>query len=75
MPKMPKAPTRAPTGGSAPWWLMEGDEECQACGALYIYELEFQCPECDTMTCLHCRRRRSDGRLVCVSCAEETAHG
>lgn len=72
---MPKARAKAPAAGPAPWWLLEGDEECASCGQLYIYELEFRCPECETTTCLHCRRRHGDGRLVCVSCAEAPARG
>jgi hypothetical protein len=64
--KAPAAP--APT----PWWLMEGDEECPGCGHLYIYEMEFHCPDCEITTCIHCRRRHSDGRLVCVSCVDVT---
>nr|WP_298723217.1 hypothetical protein [uncultured Steroidobacter sp.] len=73
---MPKARAKAPSAApSVPWWLLEGDEECASCGQLYIYELEFRCPECETTTCIHCRRRRADGRLVCVSCAEATARG
>lgn len=74
--------TRSSVGRArpTPWWLADGDEECLACGQSYIYELEFHCPECDTVTCLHCRRQRADGRLVCVSCAEagstrEASHG
>ena len=59
----------------APWWLLEGDEQCHGCGQLYIYELEFHCPDCDTVTCMHCRRRHSDGRMVCVSCAEAERPG
>ncbi|HEY0940980.1 MAG TPA: hypothetical protein VGE08_12840 [Steroidobacter sp.] len=59
----------------APWWLMQGDEECLACGQLYIYELEFRCPDCDTVTCIHCQRRGRDGRMVCVSCAEADSLG
>lgn len=63
-----------------PWWLMDGDEDCPACGQHYVYELQFHCPECDAVTCLHCRRPRADGRLVCVSCAaarssREASHG
>ncbi|MBM0106029.1 hypothetical protein JM946_14950 [Steroidobacter sp. S1-65] len=67
---MAKVRTKAIISKPAPWWLMQGDEECPACGELYIYELEFRCPECDTISCLHCRRRHSDGRWMCVSCAE-----
>lgn len=62
-------------GPPPPWWLAEGDEECVGCGQRYIYELEFRCPECETTTCIHCRRRHSDGRLVCGSCAEATPGG
>lgn len=65
----------AAASNPAPWWLLDGDEECLACGQLYIYELEFHCPDCDTVTCLHCRRRSSDGRMVCVSCAEGASQG
>lgn len=71
---MAKAHSTAAAARPGPWWLMEGDEECSACGQLYIYELEFHCPECDMTTCIHCRRRHSDGRLVCVSCAQPAAH-
>lgn len=67
---MAKVRTKAIITAPAPWWLMEGDEECPGCGELYIYELEFRCPECDTISCMHCRRRHSDGRWICVSCAE-----
>ncbi len=51
---------------------MEGDEECPGCGQLYIYEMEFHCPDCEITTCIHCRRRHSGGRLVCVSCIDLT---
>lgn len=71
---MAKARTKAAAAG-APWWLMEGDEECLACGDYYIYEMEFRCPDCDTVTCLHCRRRASDGRMVCVDCSEAASQG
>jgi hypothetical protein len=68
--------TRArPAARPSPWWLAEGDEECLACGGFYVYELEFRCPDCDTVTCLHCRRRGHDGRMVCVSCAEAQSAG
>jgi hypothetical protein len=59
-------------GPTTPWWLLEGDEECPSCGHLYIYEMEFHCPECEITACIHCRRRHSDGRMVCVSCVEVT---
>ena len=54
------------------WWLIEGDEECPHCGQLYLYELEFRCPECDTAVCLHCRTPHPDGHPVCPSCLVET---
>lgn len=69
-----QAPSK-PAARPSPWWLMEGDEECLACGELYIYELEFRCPDCDTVTCIHCRRRGKNGRMVCVSCAEADSAG
>lgn len=70
------AKARSRTADSlAPWWLTEGDDECHACGQLYIYELEFFCPDCETVTCMHCRRRHPDGRWVCVSCAEAVGQG
>lgn len=76
---MPKARSKTSSVLSpAPWWLGDGDEECPSCGELYIYELEFRCPDCDTPTCIHCRRRHTDGRLVCVSCvtpSESASHG
>lgn len=72
---MAKVRSKAAASSPAPWWLMEGDEECHGCGHLYIYELEFHCPECETATCIHCRRRHSDGRMVCVSCAEAAGKG
>jgi hypothetical protein len=72
---MVKVRSKASAPGVSPWWLMEGDEECLGCGQLYIYELEFHCPDCDTVTCLHCRRRHSDGRMVCVDCAGNASQG
>ena len=73
---MAKARTKtAGTFSPGPWWLMEGDEECLGCGQLYIYELQFHCPECESATCIHCRRRHSDGRMVCTSCAEAAGKG
>ena len=67
---MPRARAKPPASNAAPWWLRDGDEECPGCGQLYIYELEFRCPECEITTCIHCRRRHADGRLVCVSCLD-----
>lgn len=73
---MPRPRAKAPAASAAaPWWLMDGDEECVSCGHLYIYELEFRCPECEITTCIHCRRRHCDGRLVCVSCSEAGGAG
>jgi hypothetical protein len=68
---MPRARAKAPAASNAaPWWLQEGDEECSSCGHLYIYELEFRCPQCESITCIHCRRRHAEGHLVCVSCTD-----
>ena len=68
---MPKARAKASAASRlAPWWLMDGEEECVSCGHLYIYEMECRCAECEIATCIHCRRRHSDGRMVCVSCAD-----
>ncbi|WP_161814333.1 hypothetical protein [Steroidobacter agaridevorans] len=72
---MPRARAKAPASDAAPWWLTDGDEECLGCGQLYIYEMEFRCPECEMTTCIHCRRRRPDGRLVCVSCLDAGGPG
>lgn len=72
---MPRTRAKAPANDAAPWWLTDGDEECLSCGQLYIYEMEFRCPECEMTTCIHCRRRHSDGRLVCVSCLDAGGAG
>lgn len=75
---MPKARAKTPAASTAvPWWLTQGEEECPSCEQPYILELEFRCPDCDAPTCMHCKRRHSDGRLVCVSCHKpgEHSHG
>jgi hypothetical protein len=59
--------TTKPEPSSAPWWLL-GEEECPHCGLLYIYELEFRCPDCDSPSCMHCVSIHAEGRTVCVSC-------
>lgn len=57
----------------APWWLHEGEEECIHCGQLYIYELEFRCPECDGPCCTHCRKIHAAGYHVCPECVATDA--
>ena len=52
------------------WWLQGGDDECPHCGAVYVYELEFRCTECDGPGCLHCKVVRETGHMICVVCAE-----
>ena len=51
-----------------PWWLSGGEELCVYCGQLYVYELEFRCPDCDEPSCPHCRTMHPEGRHVCPSC-------
>ena len=55
------------------WWLGAGDEECPHCGHLYIYELEFRCPECDGPGCSHCAQVHAEGHKVCPGCVEPAA--
>ena len=50
------------------WWLSGGEEECPHCGQLYAYEAEFRCPDCDSPSCPHCKRRHADDRDVCPEC-------
>ena len=70
---MAKARSKTAAAAPGPWWLLEGDEECPGCGHFYIYELEFRCPDCDTTSCIHCRRRHADGRWICESCAQSAS--
>jgi len=49
------------------WWIAAGDEECPHCGALYAYEAEYRCPDCDGATCRHCVVLHQD-RGVCPDC-------
>jgi hypothetical protein len=72
---MPKAKSQLPAASSSttaskapPWYLSDGDEECPHCGQLYVYELEFRCPDCDTPSCPHCTSKHADDRVVCVVC-------
>jgi hypothetical protein len=57
----------------AAWWLSDGDEECPHCGQLYVYELEYRCPDCDSPVCLHCKKQHSAGHHVCPECLEPNA--
>ena len=66
---MPKAKAKAQTTVAA-WWLSDGDEECPHCGQLYIYELEFRCPDCDGPCCAHCKKLHADNRHLCPECYE-----
>jgi len=50
------------------WWLSDGDEECPHCGQLYVYEIEFRCPDCDSPVCPHCKKLHAEGRHVCPEC-------
>lgn len=50
------------------WWIADGDEECPHCGALYAYEAEYRCPDCDGPTCMHCIVLY-ENRHVCPGCA------
>ena len=68
---MPKVQTKV-TLVSGPWWLDEGDLECPYCGQLYILELEFRCPECDSPSCRHCRTKHAEGHDVCPECVDST---
>lgn len=76
---MPKGVLRTRSASPPqPWWLMGGDEECPHCGQLYIYELEFRCPDCDSPSCPDCKQHAA-GRVVCISCitssTDEASHG
>jgi hypothetical protein len=53
-----------------PWWLSEGEEECPHCGALYYYEVEVRCPECDGPSCPHCIVQHTD-LTTCIGCRSE----
>lgn len=73
---MPKRVTRTKTS-APPWWL-GGEEECVHCGQLYVYEVEFRCPDCDGPGCPQCKGMHTEGRFVCAGCAAtpaEAAHG
>jgi hypothetical protein len=72
---MPKVRVHSVSLAPVPWWLSEGDEDCPGCGQFYLAEVEFHCPDCDTPTCLHCRKRSPDGRWVCTSCATPDNEG
>lgn len=66
----------AKTGASSKpvaWWLLGGEEACPHCGQLYIYELEFRCPDCDSPSCPHCRQQHAEGRVVCISCVASSS--
>jgi hypothetical protein len=65
---MPRGATKVQARVVA-WWL-RGDEECSHCGQLYAYEIEFRCPDCDSPTCPHCRKRHAAGHHVCPTCVD-----
>jgi hypothetical protein len=73
---MPKGGPKAKASVVA-WWLSGGEEECPHCGRLYIYEMEFRCPDCDSACCPHCKRKHAEDRDVCPECVEsrEAAEG
>lgn len=50
------------------WWLSSGEEECPHCGQVYAYEAEFRCPDCDSPSCRHCKKKHADDRAVCPEC-------
>jgi len=66
---MPKGAAKS-TSTLVAWWLSDGDEECPHCGQLYVYELEFRCPDCDGAVCPHCKKRHTKGHHVCPDCFE-----
>ena len=80
---MPQSKTKPQaTSQVVAWWLSDGDEECPHCGQLYIYELEFRCPDCDGPCCAHCKKRHATGHHTCPECAnpesgraEDSTHG
>jgi hypothetical protein len=77
MPKA-KSKTQPPAAATAvaAWWLSDGDQECPHCGQLYIYELEFRCPDCDSPACSHCRKKHAENRDVCPECVSgDQSHG
>ena len=66
---MPRAiATNRPKVRLERWWIASGDEECPHCGALYAYEAEYRCPDCDGPACMHCIVRYEE-RYVCAGCA------
>jgi hypothetical protein len=69
---MPKVRSKA-KATLAPWWLSSGDHECPHCGQLYIYELEFRCPDCDGPCCIHCKAKHAEGHHVCPECVTSGA--
>lgn len=64
---MPKGRVKAKSGVVA-WWLSSGEEECPHCGCLYVYEVEFRCPDCDGPSCPQCKTTYVDNRIVCPGC-------
>jgi hypothetical protein len=72
---MPKAKLKTGTAAMTAWWVSDGDEECPHCGQLYIYELEYRCPDCDSPTCLHCKKKHAEGYHVCPECVEGAGNG
>ena len=72
---MPKAKVKTGVAAMTAWWVSDGDEECPHCGQLYIYELEFRCPDCDSPTCLHCKKKHTEGHHVCPECFEGAGNG
>jgi predicted RNA-binding Zn-ribbon protein involved in translation (DUF1610 family) len=72
---MPKAKVKTGVAAMTAWWVSDGDEECPHCGQLYIYELEFRCPDCDSPACLHCKRKHAQGYHVCPECFEGADNG
>jgi predicted RNA-binding Zn-ribbon protein involved in translation (DUF1610 family) len=55
------------------WWLGDGDEECPHCGQLYIYQVEYRCPDCDSPVCPRCKTQHVQGHYLCPDCARKAA--
>ena len=54
-----------------PWWLDEGEEQCDGCLQTYVYEVEVRCVDCDGPSCPHCAVVVREQRTVyrCPGCA------